>query len=41
VRQQTRGSEIAASQFDQLRLYLPSSLLDEWQFDLAALAHFA
>jgi class 3 adenylate cyclase len=32
------GSEdqLASGEFDQLRLYLPSSLLDEWQFDLAA-----
>ena len=37
------GSKLAASEdqltpaeFDQLRRYLPSSLIDEWQFDLAA-----
>jgi class 3 adenylate cyclase/predicted ATPase/Tfp pilus assembly protein PilF len=37
------GSKLAAgddqltpAELDQLRLYLPSSLLDEWQFDLAA-----
>src|SRR5512146_2171226 len=37
------GTKLAAAEdqltpleFDQLRLYLPSNLLDAWQFDLAA-----
>ncbi|HTP10408.1 MAG TPA: adenylate/guanylate cyclase domain-containing protein, partial [Anaerolineae bacterium] len=28
--------QLTPVEFDQLRLYLPSSLLEEWQFDLAA-----
>jgi class 3 adenylate cyclase/tetratricopeptide (TPR) repeat protein len=28
--------QLTPAELDQLRLYLPSSLLDEWQFDLAA-----
>jgi hypothetical protein len=28
--------QLTSVEFDQLRLYLPSTLIDEWQFDLAA-----